>query len=923
MTRLGPARMFRRQVMADKGAAITVAIVVLVVAALLAAWPRAIEQMFTDELHERITQSAPGARDVSGRATLFSPWGPGAEVPAADVHPHLTARLSEIRESAAPLTRSVLSEPAYQLVDATRQVIDHIPEEITFVELTLLADPAYADRIELVDGALPAGVTIDETSAPLETEDPVLAGADLRTRVIDIALSEPAAERLEWPVGQVRSLELDGQFPLPRQVRLTGTFEAVDPADGYWSHSVGVLKPFEVTDPDAGTTVMARAFIEPDALLSAFNFVFDLHAWYQLDGSQLVAADAPVLRDELSRLRSAATRIGLTEEVEQDNVAEPIRLGTATIDTLDELAAQQASATALLALVAAGPLGVALAVLALGAKLVVERRRRAMALITARGAAGRQLRILLAVEGALLGVPAAVVAVVLVARYIPGDGGFAGYVLPLLVGIAPAALLPWLARPSSMRAQRRDAGTRRRAWLRWTLDALVVGGAAASWVVLNRRGLASGDADAGVNPLLAVAPLLLALAVCVLVLRVYPLPVAALSRAMRGRKGVIGFVGSARAIRDPAAGLAPVLALVVGLSVAVFSTVLWSTTHAGAESTSYLDVGADLRATGPAIGDEQIEALESIPGVVAAVALGEEGGREVTVGHRTITADVYVADTVRLAQVQFAVDSGLVASDELRSRTPTGAIPAVVSADLAEPGEDGTIAMHTGVEITVAAVADRMAGIGSAGRAWILLDRAAIESGLGPDRLRPMRTALIRTDGAAVDPALILAELSPDTEVSAAADVFATVRAGAVGSGLTNSFATAAVVVGVLAAAAVVLTMVIGAPARGRLFSQLRTLGLSGRQAQGIAAWEMAPLALSAVVFGTALGLGIPWLVFSAIDLRPLTGAATQPAVTIDWSLVGVAAGSFVLIVVIAVAVATAASRRLRLGAVLRVGEEL
>lgn len=85
----------------------------------------------------------------------------------------------------------------------------------------------------------------------------------------------------------------------------------------------------------------------------------------------------------------------------------------------------------------------------------------------------------------------------------------------------------------------------------------------------------------------------------------------------------------------------------------------------------------------------------------------------------------------------------------------------------------------------------------------------------------------------------------------------------------------------------------------------------------------MAPLALSAVVFGTALGLGIPWLVFSAIDLRPLTGAATQPAVTIDWSLVGVAAGSFVLIVVIAVAVATAASRRLRLGAVLRVGEEL
>lgn len=923
MTPFGPVRMFRRQLLADKGAAVTVALVVLVVAALLAAWPRAIDQMFTDELQERIEQSPPGARDVTGSSTMFSPWGPEAEVPATHIHRHLTARLAEVRAGAAPLARSILAEPAYQLVDATRQVIDHKPDSAAFVELTLLADPAYAERIQLAAGALPDGVTVAEDTPLPEAEEPWLAEADLRTRIIDIALSTTTAEHLEWPVGQVRSLDPDDRFPIPRQVRLTGTFAAADETDDYWSHSIGVLKPFVVPDPDAGTTVMARAFIAPDALVQAFDFVFDLRAWYPLDGSDLVAKQAPVLRDELRRLGSLATRIGLTEQLEQDNAAEPIRLGTGTIDTLTDLGAQQSSATALLALVAAGPLGVALAVLALGAKLVVERRRRAMALVTARGAARRQLRTLLAVEGALLGVPAAVAALIAVAAYVPGDGGPAGYALPLLVGLAPAALLPWLARPAGLRSQRRDAGTQRRTWLRWTLDALVIGAAAATWVVLDRRGLTSPDPDAGVDPLLALTPLLLAVAVCVLVLRLYALPVAALSRAMRRRSGIIAFVGSARAVRDPAAGLAPVLALVVGLSVAVFSTVLWSTTHAGAEETSYLDVGADLRATGPVVYIEQIAAIEDVPGVVRAVALGEEGRRDVTIGHETYSADVFVTDTARLAEVQATVDDGLPLIDNLASPTRAGAAPALVSTELAGAGEDGSIAMHAGVDITVVATADRVAGVGSVGRPWVLLDRATVEPQLGTERLRPARTALLRTDGAPVDPALIVAELSPDTEIRAATDVLETVRTGAVGTGLTNSFATAAAVVGVLAVAAVVLTMVIGAPARGRLFSQLRTLGLSGRQAQGIAAWEMVPLALSAVVFGTALGLGIPWLVFSAIDLRPLTGASTQPSVTVDWSLVGAAAGSFVLVVVVAVGAATAASRRLRLGAVLRVGEEL
>jgi putative ABC transport system permease protein len=90
----------------------------------------------------------------------------------------------------------------------------------------------------------------------------------------------------------------------------------------------------------------------------------------------------------------------------------------------------------------------------------------------------------------------------------------------------------------------------------------------------------------------------------------------------------------------------------------------------------------------------------------------------------------------------------------------------------------------------------------------------------------------------------------------------------------------------------------------------------------GAVQWEVFPTAVVALVVGVGLGLGVPWLVFGAVDLRPLTGAREQPAVVVDWLLVGGAVGVFVVVVVAAVMVAVVSSRRLRLGTVLRVGED-
>jgi putative ABC transport system permease protein len=101
------------------------------------------------------------------------------------------------------------------------------------------------------------------------------------------------------------------------------------------------------------------------------------------------------------------------------------------------------------------------------------------------------------------------------------------------------------------------------------LEVLVVGLAAASLYLLFRRGIA--PTRAGIDPLLAAAPLLVAAAVTIGVLRIYPWIMAATQRAAGRGRGAVGLVGSARAVRAPSLGFAAAFALIVGVSVAVFS----------------------------------------------------------------------------------------------------------------------------------------------------------------------------------------------------------------------------------------------------------------------------------------------------------------------------------------------------------------
>ncbi|MEU6822316.1 hypothetical protein ABZ921_16950 [Streptomyces atriruber] len=123
-----------------------------------------------------------------------------------------------------------------------------------------------------------------------------------------------------------------------------------------------------------------------------------------------------------------------------------------------------------------------------------------------------------------------------------------------------------------------------------------------------------------------------------------------------------------------------------------------------------------------------------------------------------------------------------------------------------------------------------------------------------------------------------------------------------------------------LALLALVLEMLLSAPARGRTTAYLRTLGLGGRAASALHLLQLLPLVLAAVAGGVALGLVLPSLLGPALDLREFTGGPVAPDRHVDVLFTAALGAGICLLVALAVGVETWLGRRRGLGAALRLG---
>lgn len=901
-------RLLLRQARAEVATLVALAVTTLLVVGVLAAWPRAVDRMVADDLAQQVAAQSPLDRDLTlpAHPQILLDTVPGpAEV--ADGMAALQATADAQTAGAGPALRGLLSGARFA-VERPEVEIERGARapDIAQMSLSLLIDPSLPDRVRWVAGAAPAPYDAGAAAGrPLAD-----AAADLPA--VEIGLSASAAEALRWDVGETRR-PVDRSFPV--DLRLSGTFEAVDPADGSWRHLPSALGASVVDDPNAGVLVTGVGFADPGALAALVvpNGTTTRY-WHPLDAAGVAGVDREALLADLQRVRAD----------------EGLRSGTT--DVLVAGRAREATVTSLLDVLAVGMSGAAVGVLWLAAVLAVERRRSALALLRARGASGAAVRGLVAAQGLLVTLPAGAAGVVLGVLAVPGATRPADLLPAVAAVLAPTVLLAVAAGRVAGRAGRADVGSAPWRW-RWVAEVLVVVAAVVSVVVTRQRGLAG--ATGGADPLVSALPVVLGLAAAVLVLRLYPWPVRGLLALVRRRPGASGFLGAAQAARSPAAGLVPVVALVLGVATVALSAVTLSTVGAGSERSAVRSTGADVRLdltartlVGGGLTPEQVAAAGHVEGVAAVAAVGDAGRRTVEVGRTSGTAAVVAVDAAVLAEVQAGL-AGVAALPEALAGAGTGdaaggALPAVVAGGLgADPGQTVTVlvgATAEPVDLDPAAGAREVPGVVT-GQSWVLVDRAAWSARTGDE---PVVDRLLVRVARGADPEQVAAALTSALDEPLAVRTVAAAQAELDRSVLVTGTRTALLVVtgvsALLSAGVLALLLLTGAPARGRTTALLRTLGAPASVGRGLVGAEVAGPVVVSAVGGLLVAAVLPRLVLGAADLRLFTGAADRADLVVDPATVAAVAGAGLVVCAAALAVAVAAARRVAAVEVLREG---
>lgn len=922
---LSAARLGWRQFGADPWVSVGLALLVGLVALLLTAVPRSLVDVQGRQLVQEVDALSAAQRDVIGQ------WGRTVVFPSltliesgdmigmeqAEFEAQSEDPWRPFREGAERV-RTEQPEPLRSAL-GTAQMVARLEPEITtqppvetgFTDVTYsrAVDPELEQHVDLVEGEWPQLTLEAEMRAGLPA--PIDPESDEEPGQVEVVLSQDAADQLLLEVGD----EVAGAMVL------SGIYEPKDPNDPRWQHVDNAARLGVIPDPDKGDTAYATAFLSPDNRGSTGQPAsVHMTLWYPVTPEAITGSTAQVqeLRSQLTGFLAQQHELASAAQVPDSGEAQvPVFVSELT-STLTRIAGQQRAMTSLLAVVAAGPLGVALAVAGLGAGLVLHRRRPALAMSLARGASPQQLRWLVAVEGLVLGVPAALLGHLAGMLLVPGPTPWWQWLVTGAVALVPAVALAASLDDASLLQERSDLSARSGSRWRWVTEVAVIGLAAvATWRLLDRGARGDDAADSGIDVLAAATPVLLSLAACVVALRLYPLPLAAVTKALRGRRTLTSFLGSARSLRDPAGGLVPALAVVLGTTIALVSAVLLSTVTKGAEVAAWEANGAPVRVTGPALTEDTRERLVAVDGVrhVTGLASGSASSSLIADGQQT-SVRVWLVEP-ELADIQRESPVTALPEEIFRSDGPPAAV--TLGGTTVEDGSGVSLGRMRDVEIV--AHHDQLPGANV--NSGLVVDRARwTEAGQEGPRSRIILLDL--DEGADVDE--VVAGVSDALDgvgvVTTVAEQLDSFRSAPVTVGLTRLFVGATALAGLLTVLAVVVVQLMGSTARARLLAVLRTLGLAPGQARALTAWELAPLLVTSVVVGALLGIAVPWVLLRGLDLTGLTGGVSQPSLVLDPVVIAAVLGAVVLTVGAAVVISAWLAGRTNLAQALRVGEE-
>ncbi|WP_328752762.1 hypothetical protein OHT57_45000 [Streptomyces sp. NBC_00285] len=841
-----------------------------------------------------------------------------------------------------------LSGPAAQKVTITGGSYDYGQASLisprppgpadTSTQLTAGYLPSARDHLHYVSGHAPADRT------PLGS-------------VPQIGLSQANAQALGVRAGSRLTLEfaktLGVQNAPPRaQLQVSGIFRATTESDGFWTGRETLDQPARYpAEHSAGTMLAVHGLVGLDAadLLAGAGVSGPRVTWHlraDLSGAALDRARA--LTGPLSHY-SADLSDALCQGV--DPITSDISChigGQATgsllvTDSLTPLLAaftaqdQQARELATFAVDALA--AVALATVTVAVRLLLRRRQTHLRLQRARGASTARLVLL----RCAVAWPVVLIAALLgwAAGGALAPTGTSGSPQPMTAALAATVvaltvpLMTWLAvreprRPGRLRRSRRNITVRRRV----VLELTVLVTTAAGVVALRTQ---------GPDGILGAVPVLVALTVVLILLRVYPLVLRPVLRLTRRGRGTVAFIGAARAAHDaPATGLA-LFVLVLTLGTAVFGGLVQRTIDDGLATGAAWTSGADASATtagtapsAPGTGTAGIRtalqhqytlqlAGQADGTVISPVAVITVDPRQlIAVAPKSPLAGALLARLSTPTETRAGTNDPLPSflSPGLRTSERTGGFTTTVVPN-GQPPKD-LIFKPVGT-LTAAELRDPLLGPVTAQIAAgtpMLITTARAEH-LIPRQSSGSTVLLLKADGpATAEPAALRSAaartLGPTARIRVRSETLNSLRTDGLTRGLGTIYTTSSILAALSGLLALILELALTFHERSRTTSFLRTLGLGGKEAGALHLLQLLPLAVASAVGGTLLGLLEPRLMARTLDLQQFTGGPAQPALHTDYSLTVALVAGVTALILAATVTETLLARRRALAGVLR-----
>jgi len=862
-------------------------LVVALASLLVVASPFVITQQVDNGVREAVTDAGPRA-DVLVHVLVGDPDSFNPEAKPEQVESLALVVLDNLPRSLSAVARDATPSIVSPLLDAYPA-----PEGYDDLAVKIgLLSPQIDDRVELVDGRLP-GVPVEG--------DPT-----------EVVITAATAEAADYELGStIQPLDLDTTLVV---VGIIQPDEDAVASEWPWQDVPSLLEPTRPSSSTGRTGLNVTVLTNTGGIGVAEQSARVGSPW---DGLVRIRLKPEEFTNEL-RLGVIAELSGLEREGSAiaGSTFIPVRVTSGFVQSLEPFSGQARAAVAQMTMMVTGASGVALFALLLVGRLLVGRRSRELGLERARGANLVSLGLRALAESAVIAIVGGGVGIGVALALGATDLrlGFAVIVFAALAPVIQAVLSArrqWSGRREPANRSDRAAIARQRRIRRLVVEATVVALAAGSLYAIRSRGLLPTRSD-GVDPLLASAPVLLALLASVLILRIFPVALGAASRVAARSRGALGILGATQAQRS--ISVIPLIALTLAAGLGIGGALLVDTVKGGQVDASWERVGADARLDG-AIEPDAAAGVLGEPGVEAASVIYANPGTELAVGSLRSVAtlvgiDDHYADLA--ARLPGAMDTSPL--DQLGE--PGEALPILVDPLLKSrlSGDDLTMNFGTQkIEVRVVGVyADTPDGYLKGPFFFVDFD-ALLERLDYPEK----GTSLL-----AVGPGSRAALTAIDSGDTITRSEWLADQAGlALVAGVERLMVIATIAIALFALIALVASVLAGTRDRARSLALLRTLGLRARTGWWLVFAEVGPVVLAALLGGVIAAIVMSTVLGPVLGLGSLAGGLGAPTASISPLVILGGAASALVLLALATLVEYLTHRRDRLGDVLRVGD--